>query len=169
MYTFILMLKDLIDNNNLHWFFVFFIFIFVRWGIVFFTSLRYKNFQCKNKQFYTSVIIPVVDEPIDVFAKVLLEISRQMPNEIIVVINGPENPNLIGVCRKLQNACNRAKKYKNISIKSIYTPTAFCGAERTPRRFRADAMQNITDALKRSKKLLNFLAGSLLCNASSPA
>ena len=46
---------------------------------------------------------------------------------------------------------------------------AFCGAERTPRRFRADAMQNITDALKRSKKLLNFLAGSLLCNASSPA
>lgn len=123
MYTFILMLKDLIDNNNLHWFFVFFIFIFVRWGIVFFTSLRYKNFQCKNKKFYTSVIIPVVDEPIDVFSKVLIEISRQEPNEIIVVINGPENPNLIGVCKKLQDVCSRVKKYKNISIKSIYTPT----------------------------------------------
>lgn len=54
------------------------------------------------------------------------------------------------------------EKYSDIDF-------AFCGAERTPRRFRADAMQNITDALKRSKKLLNFLAGSLLCNASSPA
>ena len=28
--------------------------------------------------------------------------------------------------------------------------------------FRADAMRNITDALKRSKKLLNFSVGSLL-------
>lgn len=46
---------------------------------------------------------------------------------------------------------------------------AFCGAERTPMRFRADAMRNITDAPKRSKKLLNFSAESLLCNASSPA
>ena len=46
---------------------------------------------------------------------------------------------------------------------------AFCGAERTPMRFRADAMRNITDAPKRSIKLLNFSAGSLLCNASSPA
>ena len=49
------------------------------------------------------------------------------------------------------------------------TNIAFCGAERTPMRFRADAMRNITDAPKRSIKLLNFSAGSLLCNASSPA
>ena len=49
------------------------------------------------------------------------------------------------------------------------TACAFCGAERTPMRFRADAMRNITDAPKRSKKLLNFSAESLLCNASSPA
>ena len=56
------------------------------------------------------------------------------------------------------------KGYKN---KNVFS--AFCGAERTPMRFRADAMRNITDAPKRSIKLLNFSAGSLLCNASSPA
>ena len=46
---------------------------------------------------------------------------------------------------------------------------AFCGAQRTPMRFRADAMRSITDAPKRSILLFSFSAGSLLCSASLPA
>ena len=46
----------------------------------------------------TSVIIPVVDEPEDLFREVLGRIVEQRPTEIIVVINGPRNPVLEKVC-----------------------------------------------------------------------
>ena len=46
--------------------------------------------------------------------------------------------------------------------------SAFCGAQRTPMRFRADAMQSITDAPKRGFQV-TVLAESLQCNASLPA
>ena len=47
--------------------------------------------------------------------------------------------------------------------------SAFCGARRTLMRFRADAMQSITDAPKRSILLFSSSAGLLLYSASSPA
>ena len=50
----------------------------------------------------------------------------------------------------------------------IFALTAFCGAQRTPMRFRADAMQSITDAPKRGFQV-TVLAESLQCNASLPA
>ncbi|WP_042363824.1 glycosyltransferase family 2 protein [Streptacidiphilus neutrinimicus] len=46
----------------------------------------------------TSVIIPVVDEPEDLFRDVLARIRAQQPTEIIVVINGPQNPTLESIC-----------------------------------------------------------------------
>lgn len=124
MYTFILMLKDLIDNSNLHWFFVFFVFILIRWAIVFFNSLRYKNYKYHGKKkFFTSVIIPVVDEPIDVFSNVLLRIAKQRPNEMIIVINGPKNKKLENVCARLKKACGHISELKGLEVKTIYTPT----------------------------------------------
>ena len=45
-----------------------------------------------------SVIIPVVDEPEDLFREVLARILEQRPTEIIVVINGPRNPKLEKIC-----------------------------------------------------------------------
>ena len=50
-----------------------------------------------------------------------------------------------------------------------YLTHAFCGARRTLMRFRADAMQSITDAPKRSILLFSSSAGLLLYSASSPA
>ena len=68
---------------------------------------------------------------------------------------------------------------KRRSIKSLNPPakrgpipvtqTAFCGAQRTPMRFRADAMRNITDAPKRLILLFSSSVGSLLCSALLPA
>lgn len=46
----------------------------------------------------TSVVIPVVDEPLDLFRDVLRRIVLQQPTETIVVINGPRNPDLEAVC-----------------------------------------------------------------------
>jgi hyaluronan synthase len=46
----------------------------------------------------TSVVIPVVDEPLDLFRSVLEEIAAQAPTQIIVVINGARNRALEEVC-----------------------------------------------------------------------
>ncbi len=46
----------------------------------------------------TSVIIPVVDEPEDLFREVLARIVEQQPTEVIVVINGPRNTALEKIC-----------------------------------------------------------------------
>ncbi|MFL6130098.1 MAG: glycosyltransferase [Mycobacteriales bacterium] len=49
----------------------------------------------------TSVIIPVVDEPAELFRAVLARIVDQRPTEVIVVINGPRNLVLEKVCADL--------------------------------------------------------------------
>ena len=43
-------------------------------------------------------MIPVVDEPIDLFRDVLSRIVQQTPTEVLVVINGPRNQELEAVC-----------------------------------------------------------------------
>ena len=66
---------------------------------------------------------------------------------------------------------NDLKKFSS-DFKAVYNApneTAFCGARRTLMRFRADAMQSITDAPKRSILLFSSSAGLLLYSASSPA
>ena len=49
----------------------------------------------------TSVVIPVVDEPMDLFRDVLNRITAQKPDEIIVVINGPRNEPMEKLCAEL--------------------------------------------------------------------
>ncbi len=46
----------------------------------------------------TSIVIPVVDEPIDLFQDVLRRIIAQRSSQIVVVINGKRNPVLEAVC-----------------------------------------------------------------------
>jgi hyaluronan synthase len=46
----------------------------------------------------TSVVIPVVDEPLDLFTDVLRRIVEQQPYEVIVVINGARNEALEKIC-----------------------------------------------------------------------
>lgn len=44
------------------------------------------------------MVIPVVDEPVELFRDVLARIVQQRPTEVLVVINGPRNPDLEAVC-----------------------------------------------------------------------
>jgi hyaluronan synthase len=48
-----------------------------------------------------SVVIPVVDEPLDLFRDVLERIARQKPDEVIVVINGPRNEPMEELCEEI--------------------------------------------------------------------
>ncbi len=98
------------------------LFIIIRWAVIFINSFRYKEYNCQNKDFFTTVIIPVVDEPEEIFCDVVSRIVNQCPDEIIVVINGPENPALMRVCEKIR------EETKNDSgktdIKTFYTEVA---------------------------------------------
>ncbi len=51
----------------------------------------------------------------------------------------------------------------------IFDLNAFCGAQRIPMHFRADAMHNITDALKYLSFRINSWAGSLQYSALWPS
>lgn len=48
----------------------------------------------------TSVVVPVVDEPLDLFRDVIGRMVEQRPGEIIVVINGKPNEGLQEVCEE---------------------------------------------------------------------
>ena len=122
MYTFFLMVEDYIKTHNLHLFMFFFAFIFIRWGIVFFHAIRYKPYDYEDKEinYFTSVLLPVVDEPLDLFYSVLMKIARQNPSEIIVVINGPKNEGLENLCVDF----NRNLPICFTPVQHYYTPVA---------------------------------------------
>ncbi|MFE2063098.1 glycosyltransferase family 2 protein [Streptomyces sp. NPDC059467] len=67
------------------------------WIIRILLARRYKPWK-HPWQTTTSVIIPVVDEPEDLFRSVLQRITEQQPTEVIVVINGRRNPVLEDIC-----------------------------------------------------------------------
>ena len=122
MYTFLLMVIEFFEQGTLHWYMFFILFILIRWIVVSIPAFQYKPYRCENKDFFTSVIIPVVDEPLDLFTDVLTRIADQHPNEIIIVVNGPENIPLINACKKLRRKLKKDGKYENMDLKVIYTP-----------------------------------------------
>ena len=99
MYAFIVDLTHFMRTGDIKYFLVFFLAIWLRWFIVSLRALRYRpcssSFTAK-----TSVIIPVLDEPPELFSKVLDSIVAQKPYEVIVVINGKRNLKLENVCKK---------------------------------------------------------------------
>ena len=124
MYTFGLMFIDFFKNQNLHYFMLFFIFIFIRWGFVYFNAIKYKPYEYEgDKKFNTSVIIPVVDEPLDLFNQVLTRIAKQDPSEIIVVINGPKNEGL-EKCVDVFSKDLKSSEHSNVLVKCFYTSVA---------------------------------------------
>ena len=123
MYTFILMCIDFVHTGRLHWYMIFISFILIRWLIVRLFADRYKPYKCANKDLFTSIIIPVVDEPIDIFSQVLTRIADQKPDEIIIIINGPENKVLHNACRDLRRVRKEAGNDKT-EIKILHTRVA---------------------------------------------
>ena len=111
MYAFLVQFVDFLRTQHIHYFLLFFALVWLRWFLVNTLALFYKPHTKKHKA-STSVIIPVVDEPIEVFKQVLDSITSQKPDQIIVVINGPRNI-------VLQNAC---KQYDGVDCYWTKTP-----------------------------------------------
>ena len=97
MFVFLLQLRDLLVNHRVHLFLVYMGLVWSVWGWKAWLSRRYTpaTGECDET---TAVLIPVVDEPEDLFREVLNRITAQGPDEIHVVINGPENPTLVAIC-----------------------------------------------------------------------
>ncbi|GAB2447442.1 hyaluronan synthase [Conyzicola lurida] len=100
MFIFILQLRHLIEGHpELYLFTVYSACIWGLWIIKVLVSRRYRPFTGTFTG-TTSVVVPVVDEPLDLFRDVIERMVEQKPGEIIVVINGAENPALQAVCEE---------------------------------------------------------------------
>lgn len=104
MYAFIVDLVDFLHTGHIRYFLLFFVLIWLRWLIINVLGLFYKPYTAPV-HLTSSVIIPVVDEAPDVFKRVLYAITRQKPDEVIVIINGPRNKPLEQLCARFNVIC----------------------------------------------------------------
>lgn len=88
------------DTFQHHRIYLFTIFALLTWSVWLWKlklSYRYRPYTEEHTT-TTSVVIPVVDEPEDLFRDVLRRIMAQQPTEVHVIINGPRNPTLEAIC-----------------------------------------------------------------------
>ncbi|AQT72323.1 glycosyl transferase family 2 [Streptomyces sp. fd1-xmd] len=97
MLAFLLEIREWWNHGSVYPFAVFMTMIWALWVLRILLARRYKPWT-RAYHASTSVIIPVVDEPEDLFRSVLRRIIDQQPTEIIVVINGRRNPELERIC-----------------------------------------------------------------------
>lgn len=100
MYTSIIQLKDFLEHGRLHYFMLFYLFVWVVWTLKAAFALRYRPYT-KPYSDTTSVIVPVVDEKPEDFRRVLQSIKDNGPTEVLVVINGARNKKLEAVCDQM--------------------------------------------------------------------
>src|SRR5690606_18397360 len=98
--AFLLEINAWVDTGQVFLFMIFMTVIWLLWLLRVTLAAHYRPWQ-GSYHTTTSVIIPVVDEPEDLFRSVLTRITEQNPTEIIVVINGPRNHALEKVCADL--------------------------------------------------------------------
>ena len=98
MFIFILQIRHMLDEQaELYLFTIFSGLVWALWLLKVGLSRRYRPWTAEHHE-TTSVIVPVVDEPLDLFRDVLTRVTEQRPDEVIVVINGARNPGLEAVC-----------------------------------------------------------------------
>lgn len=101
MFIFILQVRHMFaGQSEIYLFAVFSALVWALWLLKVLLSRRYRPWTAPY-DVTTSVVVPVVDEPVDLFRDVLARIVAQGPDEVIVVINGAPNPTLEAVCDEL--------------------------------------------------------------------
>lgn len=94
MFIFILQMRHMLEGHpEIYMFAVYSVLIWALWILKVVLSSRYRPFTGEFTG-STSVVVPVLDEPEDLFRDVLARMVEQQPGEIIVVINGAPNPTL---------------------------------------------------------------------------
>ncbi|MCG7288367.1 glycosyltransferase, partial [Cellulomonas sp. ACRRI] len=98
MFIFILQVRHTVtDQHEIYLFAVFSALVWALWLIKVVLSRRYRPWTAPHHE-TTSVVVPVVDEPLDLFRDVLRRVVEQRPDEVVVVVNGARNPGLERVC-----------------------------------------------------------------------
>jgi cellulose synthase/poly-beta-1,6-N-acetylglucosamine synthase-like glycosyltransferase len=101
LFVFLLQVRHaIVDNGPIYLFAVFSAIVWLLWIVKVVLSRRYRPWT-QPYQTTTTVVVPVVDEPVDLFRDVLGRIVAQQPDEVVVVINGPRNTDLEDVCDEL--------------------------------------------------------------------
>ena len=91
MFVFLLQLRDTVHEDvAIRLFSVFCALVWGLWLLKVAISRRYRPFNTKFSC-STTVIVPVVDEPVELFREVLRRVVAQGPAQVVVVINGPRN------------------------------------------------------------------------------
>lgn len=101
VFVFLLQIRRAVaEDGPIYLFAVFSAVVWLLWVVKVVLSRRYRPW---TQPYHptTSVVIPVVDEPPAVFRDVLSRVTAQRPDQVIVVINGPRNPALAGICAEL--------------------------------------------------------------------
>jgi cellulose synthase/poly-beta-1,6-N-acetylglucosamine synthase-like glycosyltransferase len=94
MFIFILQMRHMLEGHpEIYMFAIYSVLIWALWILKVVLSSRYRPFTGEFTG-STSVVVPVLDEPEDLFRDVLARMVEQQPGEIIVVINGAPNPTL---------------------------------------------------------------------------
>lgn len=101
------------EHGHLYLFAIFSAIVWAMWALKMLLSRRYRPWT-RPYDTTTSVIVPVVDEPAELFRDVLARICEQKPTETIVVINGPRN-------RVLEDICN---DFAGLGVRWTWTPIA---------------------------------------------
>jgi hyaluronan synthase len=100
VFVFLLQMRDTVLNGvPIRLFTVFCAVVWALWVIKVVLSRRYQPVTAPYR-ISTSVVIPVVDEPVDLFHEVLSRVVAQRPDEILVIVNGPSNDALEAVCAR---------------------------------------------------------------------
>jgi cellulose synthase/poly-beta-1,6-N-acetylglucosamine synthase-like glycosyltransferase len=100
MFIFILQIRHMLEGHpEIYMFAVYSALIWFLWLLKVALSSRYRPYT-EACDLSTSVVVPVLDEPLDLFRDVIGRMVDQKPGEIIVVINGPPNPGLVTVCEE---------------------------------------------------------------------
>jgi hyaluronan synthase len=96
--VYLLMLRDMTTREfYLYAFALFSTLVWIAWVLKVIISRGYRPW-VKPHVVPTAVLIPVVDEPVDLFSDVLRLITAQNPTQVLVVINGARNEALEAVC-----------------------------------------------------------------------
>jgi len=94
MFIFLLQVRHMLEGHpEIYMFALYSALIWALWLLKVILSSRYRPFTGTFTG-TTSVVVPVLDEPEDLFRDVLGRMVEQQPDEIIVVINGAPNPTL---------------------------------------------------------------------------
>ena len=100
MLAFLLQVSAWLQGGQVYLFAIFMMLIWLLWLVRITIARHYRPCQTVWTT-TTSVIVPVVDEPLDLFRSVLERIVEQRPTEVIVIINGPRNEAIETLCEDI--------------------------------------------------------------------